>query len=529
MSASEKRSLRERLRPKERKPAVRWLLTVLLLAAAVLGLHMLLQMIGTLDFSRGRFSSYLHVPKIYLLNLLPVALLVAFTYFATNRAWLGFLIPSVLLFIMDFVNYFKVTLRGDPFVAEDFLTIGEGAGIIGQYTLHFPAMFFVGIALIAAGPIVLHRWARGRVPKKRWWLRVLALVLIVLLGFGAWAAAKPADELSLSERRPLAQMPELSASSYLSGKFMSGYEDYATDQFPLREQFRTLKALMGLYVFGQKDNNGVYLADGFAAKLEYPLNEGSVAHAADRFRYLYETLMAGTDAKVYLSVIPDKNYFLAETNGYPALDYQALTDALRKQTEFAAYIDLFGTLTADDYYRTDSHWRQENLLTTADTLAAAMGVALPDNRYTEWTLDRPYYGVYYGYAALPMEPDHLTYLTSDLLDACTVYNYETGKTGPIYDLAKGAGKDPYELFLSGSVSLLTIENPNADTDRELVIFRDSFGSSLAPLLVPGYAKVTLADIRYLPSSQMGKYLTFTDQDVLFLYSAPVLNNSETLK
>ena len=86
-----------------------------------------------------------------------------------------------------------------------------------------------------------------------------------------------------------------------------------------------------------------------------------------------------------------------------------------------------------------------------------------------------------------MEPDHLTYLTSDLLDACTVYNYETGKTGPIYDLAKGAGKDPYELFLSGSVSLLTIENPNADTDRELVIFRDSFGSSLAPLLVPGYA------------------------------------------
>lgn len=125
MSAPEKRSLRERLRPKERKPAVRWLLTVLLLAAAVLGLHMLLQMIGTLDFSRGRFSSYLHVPKIYLLNLLPVALLVAFTYFATNRAWLGFLIPSVLLFLMDFVNYFKVTLRGDPFVAEDFLTIGE--------------------------------------------------------------------------------------------------------------------------------------------------------------------------------------------------------------------------------------------------------------------------------------------------------------------------------------------------------------------------------------------------------------------
>lgn len=141
------------------------------------------------------------------------------------------------------------------------------------------------------------------------WKSILTVGLLsaFVLGFGIWAAVKPADALSTSERRPLAQMPELSASSYLSGKFMSGYEDYATDQFPLREQFRTLKALMGLYVFGQKDNNGVYLADGFAAKLEYPLNEGSVAHAADRFRYLYETLMAGTNAKVYLSVIPDKN------------------------------------------------------------------------------------------------------------------------------------------------------------------------------------------------------------------------------
>ena len=239
--------------------------------------------------------------------------------------------------------------------------------------------------------------------------------------------------------------------------------------------------------------------------------------------------MAGTNAKVYLSVIPDKNYFLADANGYPALDYSALTDALRAQTEFAAYIDLFGTLTIDNYYRTDSHWQQETLLPAAETLAAAMGVALPDISWREETLERPYYGVYYGYAALPMEPDRLTYLTNDILDGCTVYNYETGKTGSVYDLTKGAGKDPYELFLSGSVSLLTIENPQAETDRELVIFRDSFGSSLAPLLVPGYAKVTLADIRYLPSSQIGKYLTFTDQDVLFLYSAPVLNNSDTLK
>ena len=221
-------------------------------------------------------------------------------------------------------------------------------------------------------------------------------------------------------------------------------------------------------------------------------------------------------------------YFLAETNVYPAFDYEAFVEALREQTDFAQYIDLFGQLTLDDYYRTESHRRQERLPAVAAYLAREMGVTLTDE-YTEQVLDRPYYGVYYGYAALPMQPDELRYLTSETLEDCTVYNYETGKPGAVYDMEKGAGNDPYALFLSGSISLLSIENPNAETDRELIVFRDSFGSSLAPLLAEGYAKITLADIRYLPSSQMGKLLDFTDADVLFLYSVPVLNSSDTLK
>ena len=78
-------------------------------------------------------------------------------------------------------------------------------------------------------------------------------------------------------------------------------------------------------------------------------------------------------------------------------------------------------------------------------------------------------------------------------------------------------------------ALISIENPNAKTDRELVMFRDSFGSSIAPLLAEDYAKITLVDIRYLPVERIGNYINFKDQDVLFLYSTSVLNHSETLK
>ena len=99
----------------------------------------------------------------------------------------------------------------------------------------------------------------------------------------------------------------------------------------------------------------------------------------------------------------------------------------------------------------------------------------------------------------------------------------------MYDRTKLQSRDLYDVFLSGPVSLLTVENPAAASDRELIIFRDSFASSLAPLLVPGYAKVTLVDIRYLPSEKLGEFLDFRDQDVLFLYSTLVLNQSSMLR
>lgn len=349
-----------------------------------------------------------------------------------------------------------------------------------------------------------------------------------LFGFAVFAWCKPADEQSQAERRDLTQLPAFSLSGFAGGKWTQSFEAYTLDQFPLREQFRTLKSLVTLGIFRQKDNNGVYLADGYVAKLEYPMNEESLAHAQERFAFVYDSFLKGTNVKTYLSVIPDKNYFLAAKNGYPALDYGAFFETMQKSLPWAGYIDLTGSLRLSAYYKTDIHWRQEQLIPAAKTLASAMGAEISGD-FTEKTLQRDYYGLYYGYAALPIAPEKISYLTNDTIKNAVVTNFETGKTGSVYDMEKAAGKDPYELFLSGSVSLLTIENPKAETQKELVVFRDSFASSLAPLLLDGYAKITLVDIRYLPSARLGSFLEFSDQDVLFLYSVPVLNHSETIK
>ena len=104
--------------------------------------------------------------------------------------------------------------------------------------------------------------------EKRKNLAVVCLSAAFLLGFLLWGLCKPDDAVSVSERRKLAQKPELTLSSVLRGEFMTKFETYTLDQFPLRDSFRRLKAVTLLDVLREKDNNGIYLADGYEAKLD---------------------------------------------------------------------------------------------------------------------------------------------------------------------------------------------------------------------------------------------------------------------
>ncbi len=357
---------------------------------------------------------------------------------------------------------------------------------------------------------------------------VTAVMVAFFLVLSVFAWIKPADDFSLSERRKLSLFPELNIKTIISGDFMSNFENYTLDQFPLRDKFRTLKALVALNVFNRSANNDIYVVEGYATKIEYPFNEESVERAGERFRYVYEKYLKDANTKNYLSIIPDKNYFLGTENGYLSIDYEKMISALKEKTEFFTYIDITKNLELSDFYKTDTHWREEKVVDVAEKIGKEMGTDVKAE-YDVKTLENDFYGVYYGQSALLLEAEEIKYLTNDVLENCKVFDFQNGKEIPVYDMEKANGKDPYEMFLGGPLSLVTIENENAKSDKELIVFRDSFGSSIAPLLVEGYKKITLVDIRYMHPNLLGNYIEFNSQDVLFLYSTSVLNNSETIK
>lgn len=362
--------------------------------------------------------------------------------------------------------------------------------------------------------------------------------LILALVWGALTVLawfSPSKKSSDSERRLLAQFPTLSAATVSSGKFMTDFESYTTDQFPGRDTFRQLKAVFSRYALLQADNNDIYLSDGYLAKQEYPLKPAEVAAATSRLTKVYESFLRDTGSRVWCAVIPDKGYYLAQKSGHLSMDYSALFTQVETALPWATHIDLTDSLGLESYYYTDTHWRQECLLPVAATLLSAMDMPqLPEAGFTVTALPDPFYGVYHGQAALPVAPETMYLMESDILAGCQVAIHNGQSFAPVsytgvYDMEKLASKEPYDVFLSGPQSLIRIENPNAATDRELIIFRDSFGSSIAPLLVSQYKTVTLVDIRYLNSQLLDRYLEFHGQDVLFLYSSLVLNMGSALK
>ena len=348
-------------------------------------------------------------------------------------------------------------------------------------------------------------------------------ILYIALTLACWLHAPNSE--SLSERRKLAQIPKCTWSAIQSGSFASNFESYTQDQFPLRETFRQAKALFSVKVLGRQDNNQIYESkDGFLAKLEYPTKETSIDYAASRFQAVYDRYLSGSN-RVFVALIPDKAAYLEEI---PKLSYADFANHLKEKTPCASFIDLSGSLTLDSFYKTDTHWRQEQLGDVAETVAAAMGKKLTMDYETRLATE-DFLGVYAGQSALPVKGEPLYYLWNDSFDALEIQDRERNREIGVYDLTALDGRDPYELFLSGSLSLITVKNPNASSDDRLILFRDSFGSSIAPYFFESYAEVTLVDIRYLSVERLGAFLDFENSDVLFLYSTLVLNNSETLK
>ena len=285
-----------------------------------------------------------------------------------------------------------------------------------------------------------------------------------------------------------------------------------------------------------KKDEKIYVENGAVYEKTGEVNIGAIEISIGKINRLCEEHLGNMN--IYFSIIPDKEYYL-KANGSNVLetDFGNLENEVKlKLAKNVKYFSIEDTLSLDNFYKTDMHWKQEDLGKTVERIEEELEIKNEEVSYEKQTLGE-FYGTYYKEASkienLNLEnnvkPDEMIYLSNEELENCKVYNTETQKDEKIYNLDRvDETKNKYDLFLSGATALTTITNEDAKTDKKLILFRDSFGSSIAPLLVKDYKEIVLVDIRYINSTILENYIDFEkyeDADVLLLYSSRVINQS----
>ena len=141
-------------------PRKSWLTLVLLVLTAVLYSEFSLALSGWNDVT---WDGSL---PLFLLNLLPVLLVLLVLWLATGQAWLAVLATGVLHFLLTGGNYYKLQFRDSPMEWADLYRIREGFGMAGQYNVTFtPVMWgwIAAIVLLTAVCLLLGRGKPGAV------------------------------------------------------------------------------------------------------------------------------------------------------------------------------------------------------------------------------------------------------------------------------------------------------------------------------------------------------------------------------
>lgn len=358
---------------------------------------------------------------------------------------------------------------------------------------------------------------------KKYSIFITVLFCLFIFGFGIAQFIVPDRDFSEQENRFLAGFKAPTFETLKSGKFMEDFEDYITDQFPLRDGWIKLKAWCEK-TMGKQENNGAYLGtDGNTLFAQY--TRPTLEELMKRINYVNK-LGANVDVPVYFALIPDKSFVWADRlpNNAPLVDDgSVIKDAAGLVSGDVTFIDLSGALSGDDvFYRTDHHWSTFGAyqgyvaLMTAMNGSAAMGNY--DGLGTATLVSDSFYGTTYSSAGAGwVDPDEIYTIVPEGMLNVTRYPEGRPIPGSLYDLSKLEVKDKYSMFLGGNQPLCIIENENSNGGKLLVI-RDSYCDSLAPFLGLDYSEVHLWDLRYNRTSLKQYILQNGIDQVLVIYS-----------
>lgn len=351
--------------------------------------------------------------------------------------------------------------------------------------------------------------------KKNYLLYSFVIVIILFTIVSLISGDKEFSEL---ENRKLKTNVKFTIKNFLDGSFQEDYESYINDQFPLRDNWISLKS-MNEYILGKIENNGIiYGSDEELFEKFDSLDEEKLKNNIGAINNFAETYYD----KVSLMIIPS-SYEIYKENlpmGSPIILQEELINKIYNFSTFSNNIDVMKELLDNKnsyiYYKTDHHWTTYGAyLAYCKFIDSINGNKVNLENFKEVELPN-FYGTYYSKAKpFNIEPDIMTYYDFNNLTMEIVGDkiYDS-----IYDYSKETLRDKYSLFLYGNNPLTIIKNKDIKNNKKILVIKDSFGNSLVPFLTQNYEEVHVIDLRHF-SSKLSSYLQENDfEDILIVYN-----------
>ncbi len=332
---------------------------------------------------------------------------------------------------------------------------------------------------------------------KKYGMFLSALFCAFLVGIGTLHLALPDRAWSEAENRTLAKRPDFTAASVADGTFMTDTENYIADQFPGRDGWTGLKARTE-QLLGKSEFRGVYLCgDALINRGDEP------GEQAEKNLGYVSALAEVAEVPVYLGLIPTASEIWGNRlpDGAPVPNQSAFIQRALEETGVSG-VDYLSALQdrAEEklYYRTDHHWTSLGAYYGYAALCEALDEeAVSLDSFTPETVSADFYGTLYSTSGVHwLTPDTMEYYVPE--EGVTVTDpQESGEEHlPLYDRSYLTKKDKYSSFLGGNRPVCIIKNPNAATDRKILLIRDSYADAMAPFLSQTFAEVHLLDLRY---------------------------------
>ena len=353
--------------------------------------------------------------------------------------------------------------------------------------------------------------------------------LVILMAVFIANIIIPDKKNSDEENRVLQQLPSFSVSAYKEGRFESKIEDYASDQFIFRNGFIRLKTAADT-ALGGLESNGVYRCrDNYLMEdITVPTKDVKESNTSA----LTAFKEANPDLKMYFLLAPNAANILsdklpvavstANQNKYMDDFFETVESLGITPIEVR---DTFKEAKKDTqlYYRTDHHWTTDGAYLAFGQVDSVMELKNKVT-YTDYAVKNDFRGTLASKSGFVNGMDdaikiYLPAEDSEGYENSVIYYSDTKeKTTQFYQVDSLDTKDAYTVFGGSNHPMYTVRTP-LDTDRHLLLIKDSYANSMVPFLSQCFSEIVVVDPRYFYDNIQDIISSESITDVLFLYNA----------